>query len=214
MSIRIIVADRQPIARAGLRRLLEAHPEFEVVAEAATSEELTRICVDAKPDLILMDTSLGGVRGVDVIRLICPPDAHTRVIVISSQTERWNVADALAAGASGYLSKDCQMQELLTAVSAVMKGERFLGPMVASKFISGISRFSGEVAPLHESLSPREREVLHYLADGKSAKEIARALNLSNKTVESHRRHIMDKLSIYSVAELTRYAIREGIATL
>jgi DNA-binding NarL/FixJ family response regulator len=215
VSIRIALADDHEIVRQGFRALLKVHSEVEVVGEAGNGREAVALALRLKPDVILMDVSMPDLNGVDAtaeVRRLVP---QTRVVGLSMNASRRVVLDMLRAGASGYLVKTCMVEELLHAVRAVHAGKTYLSPDVAGAVLSdcvGVGGTSHAAAPL--PLTPREREILQLVAEGKSTKEIAATLHSAVKTVETHRGHIMRKLNLRSVAELTKYAVREGLTPL
>jgi DNA-binding NarL/FixJ family response regulator len=173
-----------------------------------------RLAQELKPDLVIMDVTMPDLNGIDATRQIRAGNPRVKVIALSMHGERQFVMEMLAAGAAGYLLKDCPVDELLSAIDAVARGDTFLSPKVTGVLVKELVGGIPEAGAFCGTLSPREREVLQLVAEGKSSKEIALMLHLSSKTVEGHRRQIMDKLKLYSVAELTRYAIREGVTSL
>jgi DNA-binding NarL/FixJ family response regulator len=200
--------------RQGLRHMLSEQPELQVVGEADSGRDAIARAAELQPDVIIMDVTMSDLNGVDATRKIREENANRKIIGLSMHPERQFIMEMLAAGASGYLLKDSPLEELLGAIDTVVRGDVFLSPKVTDvlvkQCVSGVAETNGFCG----SLSPREREVLQLVAEGKNAKEIGYMLHISSKTVEGHRRQIMDKLKLYSVAELTRYAIREGMSAL
>ena len=216
MSISILVADDHQIVRDGLCTMFRNEPEFDVVGEAADGRTTVELADRLKPDVVIMDVSMPGLNGVEATRQIRAHTPGVRVVALSMHPERQFVSEMLSAGAAGYLLKDSPFDELATAVRTAAAGQVYLCPKVAAVVVKGY--VGGDDAPksgpFYGNLSPREREVLQLLAEGKNTKEIAFTLHVSTKTIETHRRQVMEKLNIYSVAELTRYAIREGVTAL
>jgi DNA-binding NarL/FixJ family response regulator len=216
MSTRILLADDHSIMREGLRLLLERDGDMEVVAEAEDGREAVRLAIEMSPHVVIMDIGMPELNGIEATRKIADERPATKVIVLSMHTDKRYVAAALKAGAAGYIWKNGCYKELRSAVQSVMNGQRFLSPAIATSVVDDyVDRLSQESSLTSTiSLSPREREVLQLLTEGLSSKEIAAKLGLSSKTVDVHRKQIMDKLGIHSVAELTKFAIREGITPL
>ena len=214
MSVRILLADDHQLMRQGLRSMLDEQANLEVVGEADDGRTAVRLAKELKPDIVIMDVTMPDLNGIDAARQIRAEDPNVRVIALSMHAERQFVMQMLAANASGHLPKDCPVDELLAAIEAVSRGDIFLSPKVTGVLVKECVGGVPEAGAFCGTLSPREREVLQLVAEGKSSKEIAFLLGLSSKTVEGHRRQIMDKLKLYSVAELTRYAIREGVTSL
>ncbi|MDD8013882.1 MAG: response regulator transcription factor [Acidobacteriota bacterium] len=212
MSVKIIIADDHKIMRDGLRNMLEKEPGMEVIAEAKNGREALRLAEQLRPDILIMDISMEDLNGMDATRAITGKELGTRIIALSMHADKRFVAGMFEAGALGYLLKDCAYDELLQAIRQVMAGRTYLCSMISGVVIRDyIQRMRKNEASL---LSPREKEILQLLAEGGTTKRIADQLSVSVKTVETHRQHIMDKLNIFSVAELTKYAIKEGITSL
>jgi DNA-binding NarL/FixJ family response regulator len=215
MSIRIILADDHKIVRDGLRALLANQPGMMVIAEADNGRETVRLARDLSPDLVIMDIGMPDLNGVDATRQITSEMPDVKIIALSMHSDRRFVVQMFRAGASGYLLKDCAFEELARAVSAVLKKQTYLSPAVAGPVMEDyIHHLSTAVSAEFSVLSPREREVLQLLAEGKTTKETAALLCVSVKTVETHRQQIMSKLNIHTIAELIKYAIREGLTSL
>ena len=215
MSAKILVADDHKIVRDGLCSLIQKQPNLEVVAEAENGRTAVKLARRLKPDLIIMDLNMPDLNGIGAARQILAELPDTKIIVLSMHADKQFVAGALKAGASGYLLKDCAFEELARALRTVLKHQTYLSPDIAGTVVRDYleqlytADSAGEAA-----LTPREREVLQLIAEGRSTKETAARLNVSIKTVESHLRNIMEKLDLHSTAELTKYAIRKGLTSL
>jgi DNA-binding NarL/FixJ family response regulator len=215
MTVRILIADDHKILREGLRSLLEKQPTFAVVAEAEDGLTAYEGIKKHKPEIAILDIGMPGLNGIEVTRKIRTDLAATKVIALSMHADRHFIMGVLEAGADGYLLKDSAFAELVTAVAAVAKGKMYLSPSIAETVIkSSLEKTDRGIQGSSVLLSGREREVLQMIAEGKSTKEIALKLFVSTKTVETHRKQIMDKLNIRTVAGLTKYAIREGLTSL
>lgn len=215
MTIRILLADDHKITREGLIKMLTSKEDMEVVAEARTGREALDMANDLKPDVVVMDVTMPDLNGIDATRKITMSCRDTKVIGLSMHSDKRFVRGMIEAGASGYLPKDCAFEELVRAIYAVVEGKAYLSPGVTTIMIEQFLRQkSGEDAPGDPELSGREREILQLIAEGFSTKQIARRVGLSGKTVETHRRQIMEKSGARSISELTKFAIREGLTTL
>lgn len=215
MSLTILLADDHKIIREGLRNLLEKQPHFEVIAEAEDGLAAVRKARKFKPNIVIMDVGMPDLNGIEASRQIIAEIPHVKIIALSMHAERRFVAEMLKAGASAYLLKDCAFEELIQAINASLANKFYLSPSIAEKVIKDyITHIPRESFSPFSILTQREREVLQLIAEGKSMKEIASLLFLSTKTIETHRQNIMGKLNIHSVAELTKYAIREGLTSL
>lgn len=215
MSIRIVLADDHQIVRDGLRSLLESQPDMEVVAEADNGRTTVQLARELRPDVVVMDVGMPELNGIEATRQITGALPGVKVIALSMHSDRRYVEGMLAAGASGYVLKDSAFEELAGAIATVVAGRTYLCPTAADIVVNSfVRRRTGRVASERRALTPREREVLQLLAEGKATKQIASLLGVSVKTIETHRSRIMHKLDIRSVAELTKYAIREGLTSL
>ena len=212
--MRVLLADDHNIVRSGLRRLLDAEPDIEVVAEASDGREAVELATQQSVDVVVMDLAMPNLNGVEATRQILAQSPAPKVIVLSMHLDRRFVAGALQAGASGYLLKDCAAEELVSAIRSVAAGRTYLSPqiseVVVEDYVSGLAEDDSSAWAV---LTPRQREVLQLLAEGKSTNEIASELYVSPKTVETHRHHIMRKLGVDSLAELVKYAIHEGLTS-
>ena len=213
--MRILIADDHQMFRQGLRLLLDSQPDVEVIAETGDGRSAVRLAGEHSPDLVVMDVSMPDLNGIDATRQIianAPPGKAPKVIALSAHADEHYAQQMLAAGALGYVLKHSAFPEMMEALSAVMAGKIYLSPSLpaGAKAQQGVQDATSGAG----KLSPREREILQVLAEGKAMKEIAAVLNVSIKTVETHRRTMMSKLGLYSVAELTKFAIREGVTSL
>ncbi len=213
--IKLLIADDHRLFRLGLRQLVEKHPEIHVVSEAATGFEAVEAARDTNPDIVLMDISMPEMNGIEATRKILTDHSEVRVIILSMHADRRYIVEALRAGAKGYLLKDAAPEELIQAIQKVLNEQFYLSAKINEHVISDFIQLAQpEADSPFGTLTAREREVLQLLAEGKSTQQIADRLNISAKTVETHRAHIMDKLDIHTLPELTRYAIREGLTPL
>jgi len=212
LSIKIIIADDHAIMLQGLRSLLEGQPGFEVIGQASDGRSAVDMAHRLKPDIIVLDVSMPILNGVEAARRILAENPSVKVLALSMHSQKRFVTEMLKAGASGYLLKDSDIDELVHAVKTVLSGKIYLSPSIAGvvveEIVHGRSRGEGSIS---EKLTPREREVLQLVVEGKTSKEIASLLNLSVRTVDTHRNQIMRKLGCNNVVELTRIAIREGL---
>jgi DNA-binding NarL/FixJ family response regulator len=207
--IRIVLIEDQPLVRAGVRKVLDAVPEFEVVGEAGDGDEMLKLLRSAQADLVVLDLNMPRRDGFEALRDLRALGRPVKVLVLSLHDDPVYVGRAVREGAHGYLLKDSAVEDLPTAVRTVMGGQPFYSPR-AQAALSEAMRMGGVMSPL-ELLTPRELEVLKRVAAGLSSKEIGAALNISSRTVESHRAALMRKLDIHSVAELTRFALQQGV---
>ena len=223
--MKVLLADDHRIVREGLRSLLEAQDDIEVVAEAADGRQALEMAAEHEPDIVVMDVAMPQLNGIEATRRLVSDQPETKVVALSMHSDRRYVSEALKAGASGYLLKDGAFDELVSAIRAVVANKVYLSPRVAGVVVDAyVRRLPGEDAGnahperrdgnAFHKLTVREREVLQLMAEGFATKEIAARLHVSVKTVETHRRQLMDKLQLYSVAEVTKYAIREGLTSL
>ena len=215
MGIRIILADDHNVMREGLRSLLEKQDDITVVGEADSGRKTVQMARELSPDVVIMDITMPDMNGIEATRRITAECPGVKVIALSVHSERQFVEGMLEAGVAGYLLKDCAGRDLSAAIRAVANNQTWLSPKVASLVVEGFVRnLSKHKSSTYSSLTEREREVLQLLAEGRSRKEIADCLHISPRTVETHRRQIMEKLNVKSNVELTKYAIREGLTPL
>jgi DNA-binding NarL/FixJ family response regulator len=234
--MKVLLADDHRIVREGLRSLLETQPDLQVIAEASDGRQAVEMARDLSPDVVVMDVAMPQLNGIEATRQLAGEDRGMKIVALSMHSDRRFVSEALKAGASGYVLKDGAFEELISAIRSVVADRVYLSPRVAGVVVddyvrrlpargAGTAGSSGANAhaesPAYtpartafDALTPREREVLQLMAEGYATKEVAHRLHVSVKTVETHRRQIMEKLDLHSVAELTKYAIREGLTTL
>jgi DNA-binding NarL/FixJ family response regulator len=208
--LRVLLADDHQLVRSGLRMVLDAMPDVEVIAEVGDGAAALQSALDLKPDIALLDIAMPEISGLLVLRRIVEAKLPTRVVLLSMYDNDEYVIEAVRAGAAGYVIKDAAVEELALALAAVARGQTYLSPSVSRKLASAFA--AGETGA-GTALTTRQLEVLRHVALGRSSKEIARELNLSIKTVETHRAQIMARLEIHDVAGLVRYAIRTGLVT-
>jgi len=195
--------------------MLATERDFEVLAEAEDGRTAVEMAERMMPHVVVMDIGMPGLNGIEATRQIVERVPSVRVIALSAYADRRLIAEVLKAGASGYLLKESAFEELAEAIRTAAAKKVYLSPQIAAELVDDYVRMSKDPGPsVFDSLSPREREVLQLIAEGQSTKEVARILKVSVKTVETHRRQLMNKLELFSVAELTRYAIREGLVSL
>lgn len=211
--IRILIADDHQMLREGLASLLSAEPDFEIVGQAGDGREAVRMADELRPDIALLDITMPEMNGIEAARRICRDIPGVRVIALSMHSENRFVTEMFQAGAGGYVLKMGEFEELAEAVRTVASGGSFVSSQVAGDVIRTLA---GQLPAAADAggLSEREREVLQLLAEGKSSKESAQILHVSVKTIDSHRRQVMLKLGLNSVAELTKYAIKSGLTSL
>ena len=215
MSIRIVLADDHRLTREGLLSMLKNEEGMEVVGEATNGREAVKLAQELLPDLVIIDVTMPDLNGIEATRMITSGAGKIGVIALSMYSDKQFLQGMIQAGASGYLLRDCAFEELLSAIRAVVSGNTYLSPAIAGIIVRDyLDKLSTNGSSASSILTSREREVLQLIAEGMSTKRIAAHLDVSIKTVETHRRQIMVKLGIFSVAELTKYAIREGLTSL
>ena len=215
MAIRVLVVDDHEVVRDGLCRLIETEDDMEVVGQAENGRRAVELAREMTPDVIVMDVSMPALNGIEATRQITADESNIKVIALSMHSDSTFVAEMLKAGAAGYLPKDSAAKDVIQAIRTVIAGGSYLPPTLAGTMIADYVRKPlGPGKGVFSALTAREREVLQLLAEGKSIKETAGQLHVSTSTIETHRRNVMDKLDIYSVAELTKYAIRQGLTSL
>ena len=215
MNIRMLLVDDHKMMREGLRALLQSVPDFEIVGQAADGREALDLVRTLSPDIVVMDVGMPELNGVEATRRIRTEHPGVKVIALSTHTDKRYVLHMLEAGASGYVLKIAAYDELLRAVRAVSLGKTYLSPEVAGAVVErSTSPHDGSAVSAYSTLGSREREVLQLVAEGKTSAETAKEMHISTKTVETHRRNIVQKLGLHGTAELTKYAVREGLTSL
>ena len=213
MTAKVLLVDDHKIVREGLRALLEGEGDFEVVGEAGDGLEAIGLVSDLRPDIVVMDISMPGMDGVEATRRIRAGEPEVKVVALSIHAEKQFVAGMIRAGAWGYLLKTEAARDLVQAIRTVRAGRRYVSPQLIEPSVEDyVQRLIDEGEP--PVLTRREREVVRLIAEGKTNRQIGDELNVSEKTVDNHRQHIMTKLDLHNTAELTRYAIKEGISFL
>lgn len=207
-KIRVLLADDHKILRKGVRMLIDAQPDMEVVGEAKTGREAIEEARRLKPDIVVMDVSMPELNGIEGTRQICEEMKHVKVVALSMHRDSVYVREILRAGASGYLVKDSEDDDLVKAIRAIHRGEAFLSPAISDAVLTDYRKHVSNPVDL---LTSREREVLTMVADGKTNKEIANTLNLSVYTIESHRGSVMEKLNLHNTGDIVRFALRNGL---
>jgi DNA-binding NarL/FixJ family response regulator len=215
MKIEILLADDHQIIRDGLRSLLEKEPGIQVIAEATNGLTAVELSERLQPDIVIMDLTMPDLNGIEAARRICASSSKTKVIILSMHSDRRFIAEALKAGSSAYLLKDCPFEELVDAIRTVMKRQVYLSPQIAKivlkDYVKGLQYENSSAFTL---LTDRERQVLQMISEGKTTKEVASDLKISVKTVETYRHRIMEKLDLDNLADLVKYAVREGLTSL
>ena len=215
MNIKILLADDHKIVCEGLRTLIEKKPGMEVVGEAENGRMAVRLAQELSPDIVIMDVAMPDLNGIEATRQVLNNRPRVKVVALSMHADRRFVVQMLKAGASGYLLKDCAFEELANAIRAVVANRTYLSPKIADTVIRDYIRlFPKTEFSVFSFLTHRQCEVLQLLSEGKTTCQIASHLQVSVKTVETYRQQIMEKLGIHSIAELTKYAIREGLTSL
>lgn len=210
--LRILLAEDHTLVRAGIRALLESMEGVEVVAEAADGREALRLAKAHHPDILLMDITMKELNGLEAAARLAKEHPAIRVIILSMHADQVYVRQALKAGAAGYLLKGADVAELELALKAVRRGDTYLSPSVSKDLVGDLLNGNAPTANPLNALTPRQREILQLIAEGKTTKEISGRLDLSIKTVETHRGQLMERLDIYDVAGLVKFAIRVGLA--
>ena len=213
MRLKLLIVDDHPLVRAGLRTLLEHTFDEPRIFEASDGREALEIAASVQPDVVLLDISMPGLNGVEAARRLTTNLPACRVIMLSMHCNEERVAECFRAGAVGYLVKDGAIAEVVEAIESAQRGDVYLSPRVPAAVAKVLERKSTVTSPL-ELLSARQREILQLIAEGQSTKEIGYRLNLSGKTVETHRRLLMQRLEIHDVAGLARFAVRSGLVSL
>jgi DNA-binding NarL/FixJ family response regulator len=215
MPTRVLLADDHRIIREGLRSLLQKQPDMEVVEEAQDGITAVRLTEKLHPDIVIMDIGMPDLNGIEAARQIVTRLKDVKVIALSMHSDKRFVLEMLKAGASGYLLKDCAFEELINAIRTVSSGQIYLSHRVTGVVVDEyLHNRPASESTVYSLLTAREREVLQLLAEGNTTKSIAASLHVSTKTIETHRQQIMEKLNLRSVAELTKYAVKEGLTSL
>ncbi len=210
-AFRILIADDHEIVRRGIRALLENHPGWEVCGEAIDGRDAIEKAAALRPDLALLDVGMPNLNGLDAARQILAAAPRTRVLILTMHESEQIVREVLEVGARGFLLKTDAARDMVSAVEALQRRTTFFTSSVAELVLNGYLHRRDNDKPLRDRLTPREREVVQLLAEGKSSKEVAIVLSLSVKTAETHRTNVMRKLDLHSVADLVRYAVRNNI---
>ena len=211
--IRVLLVDDHALLRAGIRALLDGLEGIEVVGEAADGLRALEMVEALRPDLLLTDIAMPGLDGLELTARLARDFTQTRALILSMHTENEYATKALRAGAAGYLVKDAGTAELELALRAVARGESYLSPVVSKHVVAGYAQLAEAHAATSDPLTPRQREVLKLIAEGQTTKAIARRLDISVKTADTHRVQLMERLGIHDIAGLVRYAIRVGLVT-
>ena len=215
MSIKVLLGDDHRIMRQGLRALLEKEPDIEVIGEAEDGYSTIELARKLKPQVVVMDITMPNLNGIEATHHITKEVPGVKVLALSMHIDQRFIEEMLKAGATGYLPKDCASEELARAIRTVLNNQTYLSPTIADIVRRDYVRQGSKAdTSVFSILTLREREVLQLLAEGKTSKAIASYLDVSVKTIETHRQHIMEKLNFHSLAELTKYAIREGLTSL
>jgi two-component system NarL family response regulator len=215
MSIRVMLADDHRMLRDALILILQSEPDMEIAGVAEDGPSTIALARECKPDVLVLDIAMPGINGVQVAQSLRSEMPHVRILVLSAYMDKRFVQESLKAGAAGYVSKAAAATELPRAIRAVASGQNFLSPEITSLVMDQFLPAGGNAAAADTSpLSAREREVLRLVADGVRTVAIARRLGITEGTVEAHRRNVMRKLDLRTVAELTKYAVREGLTSL
>ena len=211
MELKILLVDDHKILRDGLRNMIEKFPNFKVVGEATNGREALDFAQKLNPDVIIMDVAMEGLNGVDATQQIVQQTPETKIIGLSMHSNKRFILGMFKAGAYGYLLKDSDSSELIDAIKTVSHGKKYISQRISGAIVDEL------ISPTRKEeneLSQREKEILQLIAEGKSSKEIAEILFLSSKTVDSHRKNIMDKLELFTIPDLTKYAIKTGLTSL
>jgi DNA-binding NarL/FixJ family response regulator len=216
MATKILIADNHGILRQGISALIEKHSDMEVVGQADNGLTVVELARELQPDVVLMDVSMPKLNGIEATRQIKSELPDIKVLALSVHAKREFVLDMVRAGVSGYMLKECVFDDLVHAIEVIVAGQSYLSPQIATIVLEGITKDSvfGIVDSDSKALTPRENQILQLLTEGNSAKQIASQLGLSVKTVEATRRQIMEKTEVDNLADLTKYAIREGLTTV
>ena len=216
MTVRVVLADDHAMMREGLKALIAKEADLEVAGEADNGKEIVELARKAGAHIVVMDVAMPGLNGIEATRKLLKALPFCKVVALSGHANNKFVREMLKAGASAYVLKSRAYEELVRAIREVMKGLKYLSPDIAQGVVDAYVEISSSMSsnPAFVVLTDREREALQLIAEGKSTKEVADTLGVSIKTIETHRHNIMEKLNLHSVAELTKYAIREGLTSV
>ncbi|WP_372753479.1 response regulator [Mariniflexile sp.] len=211
MKIKILLVDDHQILRDGIRNVIEKNASMEVIGEAKDGREAIKLCKQLKPNVVIMDIAMEGLNGVESTSRIVQENPETKVIALSMHSNKRFVLGMFKAGAYGYLLKDCDSEELIKAIKTVSINQKYIAQNISGIILTELISTNNEE---EVTLTSREKEILQLIAEGKSSKDIGEILFLSPKTVDAHRKNIMDKLELHSLPELTKYALRTGLISL
>jgi DNA-binding NarL/FixJ family response regulator len=213
--MKILIADDHSIVREGLKSLIDKQKSMQVIGEAEDGQMAIDLTSELSPDIVIMDISMPNLNGIEATREILRNKPETKIIILSMYTDKHIVKESLEAGAKGYILKSNLLEELLQAIKTVKANERYLSPRITGIVIEDyINLKANDKTKTQIKLTSRDRHIIQLIAEGKSIKEISRIIKISTKTADANRRAIMNKLNIYNTAELTKYAIREGLTSL
>lgn len=214
-TIKIFIADDHRMVREGLKTLLERHEGFTIIGEAADGLSALHQVKTLAPDIVIMDISMPGLNGIEATRMILAENSSARIIALSMHSDRRFIFESLKAGARGFILKECAFEELVHAITTTMEGNIYLSSKITDVLVKDfVASKASDANSAFAILTPREREVLQMLSEGCTTKAMALKLGVSAKTIETHRLQLMNKLGIHSIAELTKYAIKEGLTTI
>ncbi len=215
MGFNILIADDHRILRESLRRVLEDEPDMKVIAEAQDGSEAVNMAKKTKPDVILMDISMPKLNGIEAARKILREQPSTKILILSMHSNKQFIEDAFQAGIRGYLLKNCAISEVVSAIHVLENGQYYISPDIAGVVIEDFIQFTPAKSDTDPNvLSNREKEILQHIANGETTKKISQSLYVSEKTVETHRKHIMKKLHCSNLAELIKQSIRKGYISI
>ena len=214
MATKVLLVDDHEIMREGMSALLRKYSEFDVVGQASDGRQALEMTAELEPDVVIMDVGMPNLNGIDATRQLLSTHPDLKIMALSTHSDGSVVVKMIRAGASGYMLKESAFDELIEGLNTLMEGKTFLCKKISKVVFSEyVGMVTNPKAMKGDGLTNREREVLQLVAEGKTTKEIAEMLNLSTKTIDSHREHIMEKLGIRNIAGLTKYAIREGLTS-